>query len=167
MIIYFSLYCLLGYFMESIYVSLFQRHWISSGLLKGPFIPLYGVGACLLIYFAPYLKSSIYLTIFVGGFMMTILEYLASLFIEKVFETKCWDYSHHRFHIQGRVCVIYFIMWCCLSYLFIFYIHPFFISLHFINDTMNIIALIYMAFILKALIDRLQFHKLNNGLDIH
>ena len=75
MIIYFSLYCLLGYFMESIYVSLFQRHWISSGLLKGPFIPLYGVGACLLIYFAPYLKSSIYLTIFVGGFMMTILEY--------------------------------------------------------------------------------------------
>ena len=58
-------------------------------------------------------------------------------------------------------------MWCCLSYLFIFYIHPFFISLHFINDTMNIIALIYMAFILKALIDRLQFHKLNNGLDIH
>ena len=106
MIIYFSLYCLLGYFMESIYVSLFQRHWISSGLLKGPFIPLYGVGACLLIYFAPYLKSSIYLTIFVGGFMMTILEYLASLFIEKVFETKCWDYSHHRFHIQGRVCFI-------------------------------------------------------------
>lgn len=166
MVIYFSIYCLLGYFMESLYVSLFQKRWISSGLLKGPFIPLYGIGACILIYLSPYLHQSLILTFFIGGITMTCLEYFASIFIDKIFHTKCWDYSHHLCQFQGRICLLYFFMWCLLSCLFIFYIHPSIINLHLINDTVCIISLIYMSFILKSLIDKLNFSKIN-GLDIH
>ncbi len=88
MIIYFSLLLFIRLFYGINICFIISETLDFIWTFKGPFIPLYGVGACLLIYFAPYLKSSIYLTIFVGGFMMTILEYLASLFIEKVFETK-------------------------------------------------------------------------------
>ena len=166
MIIYFAIYCFLGYLLESCYVSILQRKWISSGLLKGPFIPLYGLGALLLILLFPYLHTSYYLSFFVGGIAMTILEYFASVYIEKAFHTRCWDYSRHPCQLHGRISLFYFIIWCFLSLLFIQYIHPFFMSLNIMNDSVSLICLIYLGFILKAFIDRLQFHKIN-GLDIH
>ena len=166
MVIYFSIYCLLGFFMESVYVSILQRKWIASGLLKGPFIPLYGVGACLLIVLSPDLHQSIWLSFFIGGCAMTLLEYFTSLLIEKCFHTHCWDYSHHFCQFQGRVCLLYFFIWCSLSYAFIFYIHPFIVSLNLVCDSMCIICLIYIVFLLKAFIDKVQFQK-TNGLDIH
>ncbi|MEG0276111.1 MAG: putative ABC transporter permease [Coprobacillus sp.] len=165
MIIYFSIYTLLGYFMESVYVSLFQKKWISSGLLKGPFIPLYGVGSLCLIILSPYIYNNPLLTFIIGGIVLTILEYISSLYIEKIFHQKCWDYSKHIFNYQGRICLIYFIVWAILSCLFIYYIHPFILSLCLNTDTMNIISLIYISFILKSCVTKLCITK-KNGLDI-
>lgn len=166
MIIYFSIYCFLGYLLESCYVSILEKKWISSGLLKGPFIPLYGFGSLILIFLYPYLKDSYLLSFFIGGIAMTIVEYIASLYIEKCFHTHCWNYSKHYLHFQGRICFLYFMIWCFLSMLFIQYIHPFFISLQILNDSIAIVCLIYLSFLLKAYIDRIQFQKIN-GLDIH
>lgn len=165
MVIYFAIYCFLGYLMESLYISCLQKKWISSGLLKGPFIPLYGFGAVLLILLSP-LFITPFLAFLIGGFIITLFEYLSSLYIEKYFHTKCWDYSNHRINIQGRVCLLYFIIWCLLSYLFLFFIHPFISSLSLINDPCCLLALIYLAFILKAFIEQIKFRN-KNGLDIH
>jgi len=151
--------------MESLYVSFFKRKWISSGLLNGPFIPLYGFGCLILIALSPYLKDSILLTFFVGGTCMTILEYFTACYIERIFHTQCWDYSHHRFHYKGRISLFYFLVWCSLSVLFIHYIHPFFMSLKLNNDFCTLISLIYCIFILKAFNDRLNRTQIN-GLDI-
>lgn len=165
MIIYFSIYSFLGFCMESLYVSLLQKRWIASGLLKGPFIPIYGIGACCLIMIAPYIHNNPFLACILGGCSMTIIEYLGSLFIEKIFHTKCWDYQNHFLHFQGRIYLLYFMMWCFLSYLFVFYIHPFIASLQPINDIACMMSLIYMIFILRAFINRYQFER-KNGLDI-
>lgn len=165
MIIYFSIYTLLGYFMESTYVSLFRKKWISSGLLTGPFIPLYGFGSVLLIILEPYIHNNIFLVFFIGGISLTILEYISSFYIEKVFHQKCWDYSKHIFNYQGRICLLYFMIWSILSCLFIYYIHPFLSTLCLNIDTMNIISLIYISFILKSCVTKLCITK-KNGLDI-
>lgn len=155
MIVFFSIYTFLGYLMESTYISLFQKHWVSSGLFKGPYIPLYGIGACCLIYLSSYLNSPL-LAFFIGGLTMTLLEYMTSHYIEKVFHTQCWDYSHHHFHFQGRICLLYTIIWCSLSYLFIFFIHPTIQSIICINDFTILLSLIYCAFLSKAFLDRLN-----------
>lgn len=152
MIVYFSIYTFLGYLMESSYISLLQRHFISSGLFKGPFIPLYGIGACCLIVLSPYLTNP-FLMFFIGGISMTLLEYIASLYIEKVFHTQCWNYSHHYLHFQGRICLLYFIIWCILSYLFLSIIHPCVMSITPINDLTILLSLIYCAFLSKSFID--------------
>lgn len=165
MIIYFCIYCFLGYLMESLYVSLLQRKWISSGLMKGPYIPLYGFGALILILLSPFLQASMFLSFLFGGIAMTIVELISSYYIEKVFHTKCWDYSKHFLHYHGRICILYFIIWCILSLVFIQYIHPFMISLNLINDTNTVIALIYLAAILKSFIEKLNPKKIN-GFDI-
>lgn len=158
MVISFTIYTFLGYLMESSYVSLLQKKWISSGLLKGPFIPLYGVGSIILIYLKPYLQN-LWLCFFIGGAAMTCLEYLSSLYIEKVFHKKCWDYSKHYFQFQGRICLLYYIIWCFLSCLFIFYIHPFIINNIPYNDITLIISLIYITFISKAFIEQINHSK--------
>ena len=163
MIMYFCIYAILGYFMESCYVSLFQRKFISSGLLYGPYIPLYGIGAIALIYISPFIANSLYLTIIIGGITMTVIEYFASLYIEKVFHTNCWDYSHHFCQFQGRICLIYFIIWCLLSYLFIFYIHPFIICLIPYNDFTLIMSLLFILIVVKDTIKKLNVQR-NNGI---
>ena len=81
-IVYFSIYCFLGYWIESFYISLFKKRWFSSGLLKGPFIPLYGFGACLLILSQPFLiKLHPLFSSLLGGLLMTLLELLSSYYI--------------------------------------------------------------------------------------
>lgn len=162
MIIYFCLYAFLGYFMESIYISILQRRFISSGLLKGPFIPLYGIGSCVLIFCCPYFQNNISLFIG-GGLLMTLVEYIASLYIEKVFHTKSWDYSNHHFHYQGRICLFYFLMWGVLSYILLTYIHPFLSSYIPMNDITLIVALIFLTMILKSFLERLH-HEQNKTL---
>lgn len=166
MIIYFSIYSFLGYLMESLYVSALERKWISSGLLKGPYIPLYGFGAIILIYLKQYLPSNIIIVSIFGGICMTLLEYITSIYIEKIFHTHCWDYSHHHFHLHGRICLYYTILWCILSGLFIKVIHPFIIQLNLMNDLTTILSLIYLSFMFKAFINKLKFSK-KNGLDLH
>lgn len=124
MLTYFCIYSIIGYFMESTYISILKRKWISSGLLDGPYIPLYGFGACILISIYNFLSKSYILTFVLGAILLTILEYLTSLFIEYLFHKRCWDYSKHIFNYQGRICLFYSIIWGLLSLFMIFYFHP-------------------------------------------
>lgn len=160
MIVYFSIYCFLGYILESLYVSLLQKRWISSGLLKGPYIPLYGIGGCLLVLLEPILTIHPLISFFLGGTTMTLLELLSSFFIEHFFHTKCWDYSHHFCNFQGRICFLYFMMWCFLSYAVVYFIQPYLFHLKIVNDMNYILSLIYIIFILRDFIER------KKGLDI-
>lgn len=161
MIVYFSIYCFIGYCLESLYVSLLQRKWISSGLLKGPFIPLYGIGGCLLVILYPFLSTHPLISFFIGGLVVTSLELFASYFIECYFHTKCWDYKNHFLNFQGRICLLYFIIWCFLSYVVITFFQPYLFNKHIVNDMTYILSLIYIIFILRALIE-----KQKKGLDI-
>lgn len=153
MIIYFALYTFLGYLMESIYISCFKKRLVSSGLFQGPFIPLYGIGACILIKISPLIQHSYLLILIIGGISMTLLELITSYYIEKIYHTKCWDYSHLHFHFQGRICLLYFIIWCLLSLIFILYIHTFFQKIPY-NDINILISLIYILFLSKAIFQK-------------
>lgn len=140
--------------MESLYVSILNKKWISSGLFQGPFIPLYGIGACILIILSSYISSH-FIAFIGGGIIMTSLEYIASLYIEKIFHQKCWDYSQHFCQIHGRICLLYFIIWCFLSDFFIFFIHPFISQYIVINEITLVISVIYIIFILKSFFEKL------------
>lgn len=155
MFISFTIYSILGYLMESLYVSILERKWISSGLLKGPYIPLYGIGATILIKISPFLENPI-LCFFIGGIVATTLEYIASIYIEKVFHCKCWDYSQHRFNYQGRICLFYFLVWCILSTLLINYIHPFIISIIPYHDLTLLVSLIFSIIVCKDFVEQIN-----------
>ena len=48
-IAFFIIYCLIGWIGESLYVSWEHRKWVNRGFLHGPFLPIYGFGAVIIL----------------------------------------------------------------------------------------------------------------------
>ena len=64
-------------------------------------------------------------TIFLGGAIVgTLLEYCISLFGELIYGVKWWDYSYLPFNINGRVCLIFSLMWGLLGVYFVSHFQP-------------------------------------------
>ena len=114
-------------FIFEITVVLFQKgHFeLRQGLIYGPFIPVYGIGAMLyyvvLDKFKLKNKLQIFLiTMLLGG----LTEYLCSFMQEKLFGTISWDYSYLPFNIQGRTSLLHCIYWGIGGILYVTYIEP-------------------------------------------
>lgn len=123
-ITYFILYSFAGWVLESVSKTIAQRKFVNSGFLHGPFCPIYGFGALIMLLCLSFLRERPLLLFIAAFFILSVWEYLVGLFLEKVFKTKYWDYSNLKFNIQGRVCLKNSIFWGILGVLFICYIHP-------------------------------------------
>ena len=47
-----------------------------------------------------------FLTFLFGALLTSALEYFTSWVMEKLFHMRWWDYSHYKFQINGRVCLL-------------------------------------------------------------
>ena len=100
------IYSFLGWIVECTYCVLGTGVWINRGFLYGPFIPIYGFGAVLVLGAINYLPNNIFI-IFLGSIIITsILEYLTSYLMELFFHTRWWDYSELPFNLNGRICLL-------------------------------------------------------------
>ena len=166
---YFIIYSILGWVLESIFRSLCERKLINTGFLKGPFCPIYGVGALIMILLLSSFESN-FIILFVMSFLvLTFWEYMVGYFLEKVFHTKYWDYSNHKFNIQGRICLSNSIYWGILGVLFIKYIQPFIsdkISLLFENGYfIAVIYLIAVIMLVDAINSIIRVKNIGNTLE--
>lgn len=125
LITYFILYSFLGWIMESIFRSICERKWINTGFLRGPFCPIYGIGAIIMFLFLEGFEDKPILLFLIAIVLLTAWEYLVGVLLEKIFHTKYWDYSNHKFNFQGRICLSNSICWGFLGVAFVRYIHPF------------------------------------------
>lgn len=129
-ILLFSSYSFLGWLCESIYCSVPEKRWINRGFLTGPFCPVYGFGALLvLIALTPLLglfvlPVELIVLFFAGAILASALEYLTSVLLEKLFHTSWWDYSNHKYQIHGRVCLINSVLFGLLSVVVLKVVHP-------------------------------------------
>ena len=126
---YFVIYSFLGWVLESIVRTICERKIINTGFLIGPFCPIYGFGAIIMILFLDGFKNNILFLFFISVIALTLWEYVVGLLLEKLFHTKYWDYSNHKFNYKGRICLTNSIAWGILGVLFIKYIHPFIIQI--------------------------------------
>ena len=101
------LYSFLGWCGEMIYCSLGQRRLCEKrGFLNGPLCPIYGHGALLVLWVLDGGAGGPILTFFGGMLLTTAVEYVTSYLMEKLFHMRWWDYSGHRFQLNGRVCLL-------------------------------------------------------------
>lgn len=122
--LYFFVHSFLGWVCECIYCSIPAKKFINRGFLAGPYCPIYGCGALMVIHILePWASSPI--AIFLLGMVVTsALEYLTSYFMELLFHTKWWDYSTYPFNLNGRVCLKNSLMFAILCLIVMYGIHP-------------------------------------------
>ncbi len=144
LITFFFIYSFLGWILESITKTIAQKKFVNSGFLFGPFCPIYGVGALIMIIMLNSYKGHYIATFFISFIIFTLWEYFAGWLLEKIFHTKYWDYSYYKFHIKGRICLVNSLTWGFLGVAFIELIYP--ITCFFISkisvETINWVTLI-------------------------
>ncbi len=96
---------------------------IRRGLIYGPFIPVYGVGAVMYYFIVSNIKSPIkvfLLSMALGGFV----EYGCSYVQEVFFGTISWDYSKAVVNLNGRTDLIHCIFWGIVGIFYITMAYP-------------------------------------------
>ena len=124
-IAYFIIYSFLGWVLESVYKTLYQKKLVNSGFLYGPFCPIYGFGAIIMYLFLDEVANKPIITFCLGFVILSIWEYVVATILEKIFNTKYWDYSNNMFNLNGKVCLLNSIFWGILAVIFIDIVHPF------------------------------------------
>lgn len=112
--LYFWLYSVLGWIYE-VFLEVVVYHWGFSnrGFLFGPYCPVYGFGALLILFALGTLRrkkisfGSINLTplfVFLGIVILTTaVELLTSYIMEWTTGGWLWDYRSYLFQFQGRI----------------------------------------------------------------
>lgn len=114
-LLFFLIYCFLGWVFESTYVSLKERHMTNRGFLRGPVIPIYGFGAMMIVFATTPFRGN-YLAEFIAGMLAaTLFEYVVGMVMEAIFKIRYWDYSHKPFQLNGYICLESSLCWGVLS----------------------------------------------------
>lgn len=117
----FILFCIFGFIGEFIHCTIRGRK--SGKLLNGPWCPLYGLGGLVILFIIDILPENILIIYIVGVIISSIIEYLSSLILEKIFQKKWWDYKGRLLNINGRICLenslLFGLMALLLNYIYL------------------------------------------------
>jgi uncharacterized membrane protein len=104
------MFSVVGWLWETPWVSFRLKKYVNRGFLNGPYIPIYGCAVVTIILSMVIFKdvdtSKWYFVIIQMIYMALVTalwEFVTSWVLEKLFHTRWWDYSSHKFNIQGRV----------------------------------------------------------------
>lgn len=122
--LYFFIYSSIGWLSEVVYCSLLERRFVNRGFLRGPLCPIYGFGGLILIFILDPFKESIFILFLMATLVTTTLEYVSSWALEKIFNTKWWDYSRYRLNIHGRICLLNSLLFGFMGVIGVALLHP-------------------------------------------
>lgn len=120
---FFYFYCFFGWCFESTYVSLKEKHPVNRGFMRGPFLPLYGSGAIMMLVVSMPFQDNIFFTYVAGCIGATVLEYVTGVTMEALFKVRYWDYSNQKFNFQGHICLGSSLAWGLLTILMTEFVH--------------------------------------------
>lgn len=173
---YFLIFSILGLFIETIYCYITTGILESRrGLIWGPFCPVYGVSAVILLMFLNRYKDKSIIQLFIHGFIIgSIAEYILSYGLEAIYGIRFWEYGYLKLNLNGRICLTYSIYWGILSVILIKLIKPGIDKLiekinikirNFIETTIFIFLIINCLFTIwgiQTYQNRLLYNKVNN-----
>ncbi len=128
----FAIFAIFGTFYEEIlqigYSLVYDNNWgweARRGVFWGPFSPIYGLGAILILYpltkwrtFKPW-QTFIFSALIGGAF-----EVISSLVQEWLMHTRSWDYSNHFLNLDGRTSPLVMTIWGILGVILVHLLWP-------------------------------------------
>ncbi len=128
----FLLYSILGYLLETLAAFITKSNF-KSGILFGPWTPVYGLGAVLIILISRYFFVNLHMprwketiiVFIVITFVLTLIEWIGGIGIEFLFKKVFWDYSSDPTSIGHYISLRMSLIWGIGSIIFIYVIYPF------------------------------------------
>ncbi|MBO4600654.1 MAG: putative ABC transporter permease [Bacilli bacterium] len=138
-----------GYFIETGYYYLKHGVFLNKqGLLYGPIKPIYGFGAIIITLLLSAVINKSKLKVFIYGcFIGGAFEYICSLVLEYMFNTKMWHYRSKYLSIGGRVYLIYLPFWGLAALLWVYAVIPWFNK---VFDKINLKVIKVLSIIVTA-----------------
>ena len=164
-VILFFIYSFIGWILEIITIKLETRKLVNRGFLMGPYCPIYGWGAIsMMIILDKYIYHPFILFI-MAMIICSVLEYLTSYFMEKIFHARWWDYSDKNFNINGRICLERSVPFGLLGCLLMYVLNPFFINI-LSSLSLNFLRIISILLILIFVVDNIISYSIISKISI-
>lgn len=158
-----------GWLMEILAVFISSGKIINRGFLIGPYCPIYGCGALIIVLFL-FTHSKDPLNLYISFVLYaSILEYFTSFIMEKIFGVRWWDYSGEKFNLNGRISLFTSLIFGFLGIIFVYLAGPaLFNFLHNMNEqVLLIIALIiFIIFIVDLFITFIVVKKMKKSIKL-
>ena len=142
-----------------------HQELVNRGFLYGPYCPIYGFGAIIVLLILKPFSNNMLIVFLLSMILTSILEYITSFLMEKMFDSKWWDYSKMPFNINGRVCLLNSVLFGLLGIIIIFILHPYIQNLvdlipnEYIHYIINILIVIFCIDITATLNSLLNFKE--------
>ena len=154
----FLIYAIIGYIFETI-LKIFNPS-MNNGTLYGPWIPIYGLGACIIIAimrlvfnrFKLKRAEKIICVFLISMISLTLLELIGGYSIELLTGKVFWDYSKMKFNIGHYISLEISLVWGIASLILIYLVKPILDKL--IKKIPSIITyLVLLAFIIDVVMN--------------
>lgn len=127
----FLVYSIIGFIIETTLKTFFFKH-MNNGILYGPWIPVYGLGSVLIIIIMRLVFNrfkvprwlKIVLVFLISTIVLSLIELLGGILIEKIFNKVFWDYSDLKFNIGHYIALEISLIWGVMSLVVIYIIKP-------------------------------------------
>lgn len=118
------------------------KYVTKRGLLYFELSPIYGWGACLMIYVLLRKKRPKHQYFTIGALLGGTFEYLISFLQETFTGTTSWNYSTYFLNINGRTTIPFMLFWGLLCYLCVTKVYPY-VSKHIERIPYNLGQILY------------------------
>lgn len=123
---YFFIFSLIGHILET-----FVYYNGESGILFGPWTPVYGIGIIIILLIHKFLDKTtknkylkLFLLFITSSIILSTIEAIGGYLIEYLFHITFWDYSYLKFHIGKYIALEMSLVWGICSIIVIYLIKP-------------------------------------------
>lgn len=127
----FFIYSILGFIIEGIFTLIVSGHF-SSGILYGPWTPVYGFGAILTIVISNKIFQNMHksrlietaVTFIILTIVLTLIEWIGGILIENLFHETLWNYKDYKYNIGKYIALEMSLVWGIASIIIIYFVKP-------------------------------------------
>lgn len=100
----FAVYSFIGWLVDNVYCLIKDRHRFDRGILKGPYMPMYGVMMITSLLVAHQLEGDLAYMIMILFVIATAVELFAGILIHLVSSNRYWNYTGRFLNLHGYTC---------------------------------------------------------------
>lgn len=104
-VLIFFLGSIIGFIYEELFYLLVDKKLVYQGFLYGPYVPVYGIGAVIMLPTLKKYKKNPLIVFFGAMFLTGILEYFIGWLMKTLYHRTWWDYTGLLLNINGYVCL--------------------------------------------------------------